>query len=509
MPIDSETFLRRNGFQRNPFQSTNAEQERTELASYFVPFAQFYDLLGDTRHPESHILFAPQGFGKTSHRIELARAASKRQPPRAPHTEPVPPALVVPFTSFDLFFEQEHLQADSARYLALIRHATLTTLARWLQRDARALNALSQHAVLAATFHALLLEYAPLAALDMGIAATSHLNERREMLRATPQGLEAGLHMLVELAQAASFASVYFLCDGIDETPQTRRDPEQAARLLSPLLDAPGVLQGTGFAFKFFLPAPLEDVLRRLHIGRLDRIRVQHLRWQAADLLKMLEQRLNTFSHAPRPGARRTVRRFSDLCEPAPVDIDLLLVQAANSSPRRLIDLAHRVVQAHCQQLDAHDQRSSESLIAFATIQRVLADEQPAPTMGSSTRQAAPPALPAPPATGETVPLLLFDAQNFVWVGERRCAPLTKGERDCMAYLWQNRQRTVEQEELVAALYGADARQQRGDPDNSVYKIIRSLRKKLEPHKNNSHTYIRSQRGIGYLLCHYAEPGER
>jgi hypothetical protein len=290
--------------------------------------------------------------------------------------------------------------------------------------------------------------------------------------------------------------------------------------MLSPLLDAPGVLQECGFAFKFFLPDSLEPVLHQQEIGRLDRLPLYRLAWTDEDLLHMLSQRLTSYSLISETSQTGYVNRFGDLCAAQGQDVgeeaDLLLVRAARSSPRRLIDLARQVVEQHCQQ--AHDiqalierqtllevlERQSPLVVATSikAVAQVNGETAPVPTasMFHST-----PELPDEPHP----PLLFFDEHGDIWVGSQRCnpRPLSKQLRRCMEYLWNNRHRTVRYDELLEALYG-DSLSDRGDPKNSCDKIIRRLREVLEPDQPSSPTYIRVQPGTGYELRHFHDPEE-
>ncbi|NJL55310.1 hypothetical protein HC928_09095 [bacterium] len=73
MPIDKAAFIRARGFSRDPFATTTAEQEKEFLPSCFVRAPWFNELVGDPRQPHTFLLFAPRGYGKTSHRVELKR----------------------------------------------------------------------------------------------------------------------------------------------------------------------------------------------------------------------------------------------------------------------------------------------------------------------------------------------------------------------------------------------------------------------------------------------------
>src|SRR5438128_1555263 len=123
MAISINEFLQTKGFHDHPFLTINAEQEIDRLPTFFVPTPLFKMIVGDPQHPASAILFADQGYGKTSHRFEVARHAgtSRRNP-----------ALVVMFCDFDIFF-QEELTISLRSYLPVIRRKTLDALVERLK----------------------------------------------------------------------------------------------------------------------------------------------------------------------------------------------------------------------------------------------------------------------------------------------------------------------------------------------------------------------------------------
>lgn len=65
-------FLDAFGFISDPFEFTNAEQERL-LSGYFVPPPYFPSVLGEPKAPRSQIVFAPRGGGKTAQRLMIEK----------------------------------------------------------------------------------------------------------------------------------------------------------------------------------------------------------------------------------------------------------------------------------------------------------------------------------------------------------------------------------------------------------------------------------------------------
>jgi hypothetical protein len=516
MPINIDAFLHARGFRSNPFQYTNAEQEREQLASYFVRMHWFERLLGNPVFPESLLLFAPQGYGKTMHRLEVARIAGNRR---------IDPALVVNFTDFGMLLSGSNEHVEIEHYLALIRQCTLEALDTATQQHARRNKLLRESQTAYLRFCALLQMYAPLRFFDRNPPA----NEREEIERLvhafqqTRLGIKDWLKELSHLAQAAGYASVYVLIDGIDETAQTRSNPATAAAMLGPLLDAPGVLQECGFAFKFFLPDSIESALHEQDIGRLDRLPHYRLNWSEDELRDMLAKRLTSYSLISETSQTGYVNQFDNLCasqgQHRDEDADQLLVRAAHESPRRLIDLAQQIVEHHCQQAsdvqalierqtlhEVLERQASQSFVVAATAVEAVAqvNGDAASVLTSSVLQST----PAPSPESEP-PLLFFDEHGDIWIGNQRRndRPLPKQLRKCMEHLWNNRHRTVRYDELLEALYG-ESLSNRGDPKNSCDKIIRRLREVLEPDQPSSPTYIRVQPGTGYELRHFRDHEE-
>ena len=60
-------FFNNLGFDSNPFQSTNADDE-DRLDKYFIPPPYFDSVWGNPEKPKSSVVFAPRGGGKTAQR---------------------------------------------------------------------------------------------------------------------------------------------------------------------------------------------------------------------------------------------------------------------------------------------------------------------------------------------------------------------------------------------------------------------------------------------------------
>lgn len=482
-------YLAARGFSSNPFATTNAEQEKELLPRFFVQVSWFNWLVGNPQQPESLILFAPQGYGKTSHRIEVGRLASEKTRQHR--------ALIVNFNDVNMLLQEEAGPVTISTYLPYLRRKVLQALKEQLEHFPECLARLQQDEEALIRFCALQRLYVPLRrfSADVPEDAVKELTQAyRETILSPREWLK---DELFPLAQGAGFASVYVLIDGMDESSETRDNPDAMFQLLSPLLDAPGLLQGCGFAFKFFLPQRLEEKMKQQHVGRLDRIPNRSLSWTEKELVEILAKRMTSYSLASETDESGQVNSFADLCDGYvdsdghTVDVDVKLARAANSSPRRLIDLARRIIEAHCEALpDSDSESDANTLISAETIDKVLEGRDVSP--------------PDPDKVKE----LFYDTDHGeIWLGNtNHGVTLPKQLRRCMDCLWTHRHHTVTYEEMANALYYDDEkRSERVDEKGSLDKIVRRLRKVLEEDKPSSHTYIDVQPGTGYVLRNFRD----
>lgn len=514
MPITFEAFLRARRFSTNPFATTNAEQERELLSSYFVRASWFDRLVGTPKEPESLILFAPRGYGKTSHRIEVGRLASERRDG---------PALIVAFTDFDLLSLDGPSQLGITSYIQTLRRLTLHALDDLLQQRPERLRLLHQQPDMFLRFCALCQLYAPLRARhwrEMLPAITTLV----DIYRSADLSAREWLLELSELAQAAGCASIYVLIDGVDELTVTQRSLDAALNIIRPPLDSPGLLQGCGFSFKFFLPDFLEAPMRDQQVGRLDRIPIYRLAWTDAALVDMLSRRLIRHSLVNETSQFGYVTSFRDLCEGA-VPADIHWVKAAGSSPRLLIDLARQIIEEHCQRTDDvyeairvdtfqavlyNNGSAAISWAAVTPMREVSVAGMVAPPEPPLSRPMPQPHGPRPsqpsaprPVTNATAqpPELFLDLRGDLWLGDVQCnaKPLPKLLLKCIRFLWNNRNLLVTYDQMMHELY-SDTLEERENPRSSCDKVVQRLRKVIEPGKPASRTYIDVRPGTGYVL---------
>lgn len=353
--ITIDEFLREVGFNDNPFATTNAEKELDNLSSYFVRVSWFNQLVGDTQKPESLILFAPQGHGKTSHRLEVGRFARSDDHP----------ALVVDFTDFSMFLDLSNISTSS--YLPLIQRKVMESFVSELKKEPKRKDLLLQNEEMTAQFCALQQFLALPERIFLAPDTTSQMLNYYEK---HTFGFSEWLTILYQIVKQAGFASIYALFDSIDEWTETKMNREQAFRLIAPLLDSPKIFEANGFAFKFFLPQDIREELEKREIGRSDRcIQVHTLEWKKTELLNALSQRLTSYSRASDTDAIGRVQSFQQLCDTDDVNfnVDARLIEVAYPSPRKMIKLAGQIVKRHCE-----TSSDASALIKAETINEVL-----------------------------------------------------------------------------------------------------------------------------------------
>ncbi|HQF00371.1 MAG TPA: hypothetical protein PLG06_11640, partial [Anaerolineae bacterium] len=93
-----EQWLKAVGFVKgNPFATANAEDERTFLPECFVDTGHYFSILGDPQKPQTTLVLAPRGGGKTAYRVMLEQQCY----PQGALVN----ALAVPYLTFDPLFE--------------------------------------------------------------------------------------------------------------------------------------------------------------------------------------------------------------------------------------------------------------------------------------------------------------------------------------------------------------------------------------------------------------------
>jgi hypothetical protein len=473
MAIALEEFLAHWEFRYHPFEACPDTEEHAELALYFVGSDCFDWLVARCRTPESVIMFADRGGGKTTLRHSLAARLSLR-------VNPAP--LIISIDDLSSVLRGRHVQDVVIEdYLVLLRRLILEAVSKQLLADSFAHAGLSAHTDLYQDYLALLQCYAPRSSRGFSHPSAEAL----DMLRAedTILGVKEWLLRLSELARIAGNAPIYCLIDAVDELDPTANDAQQALQLLASLLNAPTILGEAGITFVLFLPHSLHDLMSKSGGGRLDRIAHQMLTWNHNQLAMILNRRLQVSSSClDRPMAPPRVSSLDTICMVG-TRTEEMLCSAANGSPRLMLRLAANIIAAHLRRA-----RVPSETIAEESVAEVLG--------------ALPLAAPQQRIATPEAPLIAIKPSGVIHIGdETRLLNLSRNQRTILEKLWAARPKRVSYEELIMTVYSRAAWEdldQRDASRETLQRTLQRLKKLLE--EGRGVEYIRVDIGLGYRM---------
>lgn len=344
-------LLRSLGFNRDPFATTNADEEEL-LENYFIEPPFFKAVYGEIRSPKSVIVYAPRGGGKTAlkRRIELSARTDAflcityntfpvtglklTDVDTAYHLRNISRGALVAILSAATSTGVEKLKASERHLLYVLTKEHLTKLSTADLKDAIAsVKNLSDKAV--DVWNKMT------GPVNAGISAiAAHFGFKGPEIKKfeSEQG-QVGTYLeqiafLAKVAPKFGYLSLYILVDKIDETPLTGK-AKSSLTFVSPLLTDLALLETSGIAFKFFLWDRIEAGARE--ISRPDRIKSYTLRWSSAQLRVMLSRRLGAHSEEK----VISLSSIADLSRN--VDIDDLVVNLSGGSPRNIIRICKAI----------------------------------------------------------------------------------------------------------------------------------------------------------------------
>lgn len=473
-------WLLRVGFtEGNPFALKWADEERERLHEYFVEH-QAYHAVIDVGAARSSVLHAPRGAGKSSTRRMFEaycqahdarlRAVLVRLTDWMPIVERAGTARVGPRDLLDevlrLFVVAlADLPTGSASPLPPDEAGSL----RWIGQAHGDYFRPSQRAALEARGWLAPLG-APLPPLD-GYSLAG-----LPVLRC--------FEIVARIAAAAGRPLCYLIIDGVDELCETSADWSAGADLLAPLIGNVRLLEVPGLAVKCFVPTEVVAILRERGQLRDDRVSTVELSWSPALLRELLRSRLAVFSD-------NTIQSLAVVAAPDMADIDGQLCLAADGSPRRLLQLGERLVQACARTAD-----DTDLLLRQAHLSAAIG--------GVSPGRAEPPALPpAPGGPPPAVPLLRLDPDGSVWRGDARLAEarrLSYLQRRLLTYLYERRGQLCSTDELIRYVW--DGRDEPSDKD-SLRRLADRLGELIEPDPR-APVYLERPYGGFFVLRHTA-----
>jgi hypothetical protein len=372
------------GFERDPFATTNADEEDL-LEEYFIEPPFFKAVYGDIRNPKSTIVYAPRGGGKTAlkRRIELISRSDAflcvtyNQFPTAGmklgdvdqqfHLRNITRILTVAILSATTTRGIDNLTSNNRHFLYLMTKAHLSGMDRAaLKESVAAVQNLSDKAK--ETWNAL--------TGPVGVAINAVLSHfgfkaiemsKFEAVKGEIGDFTSQISFLASIAPSFGYLSTYILVDKIDENSLTGK-ASQSLAFIRPVLSDLALLETRGLAFKLFLWDLLEDDARVF--TRPDRIKNYKLSWSPFQLMQMLSKRLAAHSND------RVKSLKSITSTGRSVEIDDLIVTLSGGSPRNIIRICKAIFDQQSE-IDASAKQISERALlkGIETIAEELASE--------------------------------------------------------------------------------------------------------------------------------------
>lgn len=345
------------GIAESPFESTNADNEPS-LGEYFVSPPYFASVMGNPSSPQSDIVFAPRGGGKTAQRRMIEDQSGDLgsfmcvtldafdQPPGGRpsgadlyyHLAQVCRALVLA-----VLVEMESRPQAVALLDTADRKLLEVQIDHFLGRLSAAdyETALRSVKTLGTKTQDFLKKYAlPIGLLIEAIKAKYGLDFNLPQLASVPERQDASiryhLNRLAEILAKLGYESTYVLVDKVDEAAFTGT-PDRTYSFISALLTDLPTLELPNLAFKFFLWDAIAGAYDESGLARRDRVPVYTLNWSPDELSAMLQRRLAVYS-----GGK--VNSFNDFLEESSIDAHRLIVRLSAGSPRNMIRLSNRIV---------------------------------------------------------------------------------------------------------------------------------------------------------------------
>lgn len=372
-----ETWLYERGFEKaNPFATTVADQEKEYLAEeLFMPVNEYDRIKG----PETLIVFAPRGGGKSALRVRLS-AISLPQNEKAEvlavcctDLEP----LLVQYRA-DGCLTEEAFAAYLLRQTAAILLDVITPRSpekveqvEPMERSLMAafVRAHAPHVLTAQSYYQRFRQLDVTFKVDWTMFRTAVVKQQlRTFLQVTSLANNKTASLLadicdepitsappitwleqfkavVSLLESIGIHQLQFLIDRVDESPALAGDHEKQVDFLSPLLAYLNLLELPGLAFKFFLAQELRKIMGQRPSLRRDRLldKAVTIQWDKETLKKLLDDRVQFFSEGRVP----SLVALCDEQEGAEIEDELLKLSLG--SPRRMLTAVQLLVRLHVQ----------------------------------------------------------------------------------------------------------------------------------------------------------------
>lgn len=346
-------FFNNLGFDANPFQFTNADDEE-RLEKYFISPPYFDSVWGNPKYPKSAVVFAPRGGGKTAQRkmiefeskingkvlcVNYSTFEFSKKVQNIELSDHLQKIIQIIITGVLTKFNEEPiliecLDENDKNFLKLLVDTYLGEISE--QDFKNVLNSLSNFSDKTKRFW-----NEHLGAINVGInLILSKLGlggieaKKIDGTAKLDQSPKYQLEKLQKITSKMNFSAIYILIDKVDETALTGNDANLSSRLIEPLLKDLDTLEMKGFGFKFFLWENLERYYNEY--GRKDRINYFSLVWKDSELNKMLSKRLEAYSN-------NKINDFSQIVDYG-YDFNSLIILFAQKSPRDVIRIIQDII---------------------------------------------------------------------------------------------------------------------------------------------------------------------
>ena len=372
-------YVKKLGFEINPFQFSNADKEIEYIESYFIKPDYFEDIWGNPYSPVSSIVYAPRGAGKTAQRIMVEKRAKKTSD-----------ILTVSYTNHDLtdfksidevtlsyhltylnrllllaFFKRiENPEFNFIFTFSFTERQYIYKIARIYLYDTPAsfpnqaissLKTVEDYAVdLWKGFKEPIVNVIKQISKNKGVEVDLSTIEIDKKLQLSHKD---NFINIIELVKKTGISTVFILVDKVDEQSLTGNNPEASFKLISELIKDLELLEISGISFKFFL----WDALKQFTVisARPDRVFSYDLIWDWKQIRSMLDKRVETYS-------KGRITHFINMF----TDAKLLgrIILFSELSPRDCVRICNRVLSEQFKK-NSTSERFEEDVVNTAIIQ--------------------------------------------------------------------------------------------------------------------------------------------
>jgi hypothetical protein len=345
------------GFQASPFESQTAAQEDPTM---WVPPPNFERILGDAHKPQSILVFAPRGGGKTVCRRLVEYYCSPDIGVGA-SSEVGGRVLAVPYTNFEeaAAFLKKGEQVDITLHIEQILKRISQQLLNYINRNQEIKIQLQNSAEGLALarrqeLFSLLEIYLPrwtkqYEELHMLFPElkTNALRPLRDLRLMTHLELFISL-LCSNKNQGLNFDAIYILIDSLDQSYETADlNQNSVLELILPLIANRQLMYDIEeMAIKCFIP---EEVRRRLLGNPVMRgmgLPEVEIRWHEHHIGEILKRRLQCYKKDRKDGS---FTRIETLCMPELRDLEKKLFKLTEGNPRHILRVCDFMVEAHLQ----------------------------------------------------------------------------------------------------------------------------------------------------------------